>query len=298
MVMSIKPKLALVTGCNRGIGFGIARHLIRDGFHVALVCRRLSDAKKTAETLGVSRCTPFELDFSADEFAMYRAASKIASWLGDRQLNVVVNNAGNSYGGWDVEAWEQSRSVNYKGPVMFTEALFPSLANGGSVTMVGSGLGDMHLLSPKFQSLIQKTRSIADLDKLANLPIERLCTEHSWVGSYGLSKALVHRASEIFAADSRFKVQGIRVNAVCPGWVATDMGGYQAPITVEEAAGHVLERALQPPQGLTGTFVCYCYKNYDDEHNLAWEKKHEPWKSTPEARMGLAKKRKYNKGCV
>jgi len=71
----------------------------------------------------------------------------------------------------------------------------------------------------------------------------------------------------------------ILVNAVCPGWVSTDMGGEQAPISVEEGAGHILDKALTSDPGLTGTFTCYCYKNYDEEHNRAWEEKHGKWEA-------------------
>jgi len=265
---------AVVTGSNRGLGKAIAQRLVQEGFEVALVCRRLSDAQTAVASLGPSCCVPIQLDVAAGEDEIGRAASEIALWLGTSKLMVLVNNAGNSYGGWDEEAWRDSRLVNYKGPVSFTEALLPTLGVGASVTMVGSGLGDFHLISPKFQGLLTKAKSIEDLDKLANRSINFLGSDNSWVGPYGLSKALVHRASEILASDERYKGNGIRVNAVCPGWVCTDMGGQQAPIEPEEGAAHILERAFQPPSGVTGTFVCYCYKNYDAEHNLAWEKKH------------------------
>jgi len=266
---------AVVTGSNRGLGRAIAQRLIQEGFQVALVCRCLKDAKTAVASLGPSCCVPIQLDVAAGEDAIGRAASDIALWLGTSKLMVLVNNAGNSYGAWDEEAWSDSRSVNYQGPVLLTEALLPTLGVGASVTMVGSGLGDLQHISPKFQGLLRKAESIADLDKLASRSINFLGSENSWVGPYGLSKALVHRASEILAADERYKGKQIRVNAVCPGWVCTDMGGEQAPIEPEEGAAHILERAFQSPtDGVTGTFLCYCYKNYDEEHNLAWEQKH------------------------
>jgi len=268
-------RYAVVTGCNRGLGKAIAQRLVKEGFQVALVCRRLIDAKATVASLGPSCCVPIQLDFAAGEAAIEKAAAEITTWLGTSKLTVLVNNAGNSHGGWDVENWQDSRVVNYKGPVSFTEALLPTLDVGASVTNVGSGLGDLHLLSPKFQALLAKAEGIVDLDKLASRPIDFLGCDNSWVGPYGLSKALVHRASEILASDQRYEGKGIRVNSVCPGWVSTDMGGAQAPITVEEGAGHILERAFQSPEAaVTGTFVCYCYKNYDEEHNRAWELKH------------------------
>jgi hypothetical protein len=99
------------------------------------------------------------------------------------------------------------------------------------------------------------------------------------VGPYGLSKALLHRATEIFASELDFLNSRIRVNAVCPGWVCTDMGGDQAPISVQEGAEHILGKALPSQADVSGTFVCYCYKNYDEEHTRAWERKHGKWDS-------------------
>eukprot|EP00928_Gymnodinium_smaydae_P015665 TRINITY_DN15800_c0_g1_i1.p1 TRINITY_DN15800_c0_g1~~TRINITY_DN15800_c0_g1_i1.p1 ORF type:complete len:172 (+),score=18.25 TRINITY_DN15800_c0_g1_i1:129-644(+) len=127
--------------------------------------------------------------------------------------------------------------------------------------------------------MLKTANTITDLDRIACLPLSRLSVDRSWVGPYGMSKALLHRAVEIFSSDDRFRAAGIRVNAVCPGWVCTDMGGDQAPISVEEGAGHILQGALPSNANETGTFTCYCYKNYDEEHNRAWEEKHGKWES-------------------
>lgn len=269
--------LAVVTGCNRGLGFGIAKRLVQEGFHVAAVCRRLADAQKTVDALGACCCMPFELDFNEGEAAVQAVASAIAAWAGKAKIKVLVNNAGNSHGAWDTSAWADSSSVNYKGPVLLTEALLPALARGACVTMVGSGLGELKLLSPKYRRLLTSAQTIGALNDIVQRPLNLLDVSQSWVGPYGLSKALIHRATEIFADDCRFKREGIIVNAVCPGWVCTDMGGDQAPIEVEEGAGHILENALNPDTAAAGTFFCHCFKNYDDEHNRAWEVKHGHW---------------------
>eukprot|EP00747_Dinoflagellata_sp_TGD_P046779 gnl/TRDRNA2_/TRDRNA2_144628_c0_seq1.p1 gnl/TRDRNA2_/TRDRNA2_144628_c0~~gnl/TRDRNA2_/TRDRNA2_144628_c0_seq1.p1 ORF type:complete len:310 (+),score=47.72 gnl/TRDRNA2_/TRDRNA2_144628_c0_seq1:105-1034(+) len=277
--MSTKAKYAVVTGSNRGLGLAMARRLVQEGFQVAAVCRRMKDARRTVRLLGSACAVPIELDLADAVATVSVAASRIADWLGSSKLVLLVNNAGNSYGSWYEEAWSDSRAVNYQGPVLLTEALLPMLATGASVMMVGSGLGDLKWLSPKYQRLLTKAQTIPDLNKIANRSIDLLSTEHSWVGPYGLSKALLHRATEVFASDSRFKEKRIVVNAVCPGWVSTDMGSDQAPISVEEGAGHILERALRFEANYTGTFVCYCYKNWDEEHTRAWEAKHGKWEA-------------------
>lgn len=304
-------RLAVVTGCNRGLGRAVALRLARDeGFQVAAVCRRLRDAKRTVQALGGRTCAvPIQLDIGAGPAAIRKAAGEIEAWVGtsSSKLALVVNNAGISSGCWDEEAWSMSRAINYDGPVAFTEALLPALSDNASVVMVGSGLGDVSVLSPQYRRLLRRAPCIDDLDKIASRPLSLLGTEATWVGPYGLSKALLHRATQILALDDRFVGRGIKVNAVCPGWVSTDMGGQQAPITVEEGAAHILGRAFlradqawgSAQQGedmggagssdssrcnasnrssaTTGTFVCYCYKNDDPEHTKAWEEKHGKW---------------------
>lgn len=269
-----RSKKAVVTGCSRGIGRAIAERLVQEGFQVAAVCRRFEDAQAMVQALGPEWSSPIQLDMAQGGPAVRRAASQIQAWLGEGRLDLLVNNAGNSYGGWDDEAWIDSRAVNYQGPVLLTEALLPVLAVGASVVMVGSGLGELNLLSPKFQRLLMKAQSIDDLDKLAEHPIDSLTVEHSWVGPYGLSKAMVHRAAEIFASAPRFTSKHVSVTAVCPGWVSTDMGGEQAPISVEEAAGHILQKGFK-----SGSFTCFCYKNFDQEHTRQWEQKHGKWEA-------------------
>ena len=282
-------KHALVTGCSRGLGLAIARRLVHEGYCVGAICRRQRDADRVVRLLG-ARCTPFELDLAQGEAGVRVATARVLEWLQNSKLALVVNNAGNSYDNWDEASWVDSRAVNYTGAVLLTQGLLPALAHGASVVMVGSGLGESSLLSPKFQRLLAETSSIAALDSIADLPLNQLNVQQSWVGPYGLSKALLHRAVEILAADGAFKGGGVAVNAVCPGWVSTDMGGEQAPISADEGAGHVLDKVLHLVGGavVTGTFKCYCYKNYDDEHTKAWEKK---WGAEEDACVSHAPKR-------
>jgi len=266
--MCRSKKYAVVTGCNRGLGLAAATRLANEGFTIIAVCRRLEDASKTSKKLG-GGSVPFQLDLAKGEEVIQSVASRIMEWLGGACLDMLVNNAGNSYGAWDADAWTDSWAVNYKGPIVLTEALLPSFAEGASVSMVGSGLGDVSLISKKYVRMLSSAPDLEDLDRIANLPMNQLW--NSWVGPYGFSKALLHRATELLAADSRYTAKHITLNAVCPGWVRTDMGGEQAPISVDEGAGHILEKALAADPSVTGTFTCYCYKNFDADHQQAWD---------------------------
>lgn len=268
---SSRSKRAVVTGCNRGLGQACALRLAKEGYQIAAVCRRMADAQAAVEKLPLGS-VPIELDFSKGEQAIRVAAGEIASWAGSKGLSFLVNNAGNSWGYWDDEAWIDSCAVNFTGPIILTQALLPTLADSSLVTMVGSGLGDLKWISKKYQRLLTKASTISDLDKLASRKVTLL--EESWVGPYGLSKALLHRGVAILADDPAWCERHIELNSVCPGWVCTDMGGPDAPISVAEGAEHILGRMLGSSPGCPGDFKCYCYKNDDEEHRKVWE---HPW---------------------
>ena len=178
-------KHALVTGCSRGLGLAIARRLVHEGYCVGAICRRQRDADRVVRLLG-ARCTPFELDLAQGEAGVRVATARVLDWLQNSKLALVVNNAGNSYDNWNEASWVDSRAVNYTGAVLLTQGLLPALAHGASVVMVGSGLGESSLLSPKFQRLLAETSSIAALDSIADLPLNQLNVQKSWVGPYGL----------------------------------------------------------------------------------------------------------------
>lgn len=299
-----RPKpLAVVTGCNRGLGLEVARRLVHDeGFRVAAVCRRMQDAERTVQDVlggAKSGCVPIELDLSqgSRSLALSRAAGQIAQWAGASKLSLLVNNAAVVAGGWefegpqDEEAWSLSKTVNFEGPVALTKALLPALAPKASVVMVGSCVGDLAWLTPRWHRSLTRASSIAELQKVAHrsMTVARLVSDPCGVsGPYSLSKALLHRATEIFACDPCFEERGIRVKAVCPGWVSTDMGGDQAPIPLDAGADHLLETALPKTKTKTGrdysatkgALTCHCHKNYDEEHTRVWEEKQRRHSST------------------
>jgi NAD(P)-dependent dehydrogenase (short-subunit alcohol dehydrogenase family) len=80
--------------------------------------------------------------------------------------------------------------------------------------------------------------------------LERLCDEAP--GGYGASKAALNGMARLFAEE--LKPRGIKVNAISPGWVRTDMGGPGAPRSVEQGAASILWGCRLGPDGPTGGF--------------------------------------------
>ena len=127
------------------------------------------------------------------------------------------------------------------GPLLLTRALEPLLAHGARVVMVTSGLGRAAAQSASLvKRLSDPGLSLEDL--------ERLAAEAP--GGYGASKAALNAMARLFAAQLAHR--GILVNAVSPGWARTDMGGRNAPRSVEQGAASVLWGVKLPADGPTG----------------------------------------------
>jgi NAD(P)-dependent dehydrogenase (short-subunit alcohol dehydrogenase family) len=213
--------VALVTGASRGIGLAVARDLARD-HEVILAVRDPGRAP------GVEGGRVEKLDVS-DPASIAACAARVQG-----PIDVLVNNAG-VYTGPAREVW----AVNVRGPLLLTRALLPKLAKGARVVMVTSGLGSLSgQLEPLARKLQEADLTVEDILVLCEQP----------PGGYGASKAALNALTRLFARE----LPSARVNAVCPGWVRTDMGGPGAPRSVAQGAASVLWGCRLPPDGPTG----------------------------------------------
>jgi NAD(P)-dependent dehydrogenase (short-subunit alcohol dehydrogenase family) len=238
------PRIAVVTGANRGIGQAVARGLARLGHHVVLALRRVNAADETLASihaLGGSAETLL-LDITDDASAQ-QAARTLTERHG--RVDVLVNNAGIMAGAaqtvfdTSVAEFEAALTTNAFGAHRVTTVLLPLLRASASARVVNvSSTGG----------------SITDTIDAASpyaLPSSL----------YRLSKAALNMITAMQARDLR--TDRILVNAMCPGWVRTDMGGPQAPKTPDEGADTVLWLATLPDTGPTGGF-------FRDRECLAW----------------------------
>ncbi len=211
-------KHCLVTGANRGIGLEFVRQLLARGDRVIATCRH--PGKATALTAlagdhpGRLHVLPLDVASDASHAALVR---ELPLTHGDAVeqpgIDLLINNAGvlhqgERFGELSAARLDDSFRINASGPLLLTQALAPLLADGGAVANVSSVLG-----------------SIAS-------------TARFGTPSYNISKAAQNMASVLLAHALRDR--GIRVVALHPGWVQTDMGGDGAQITATASVAGLL----------------------------------------------------------
>ncbi|MER5473348.1 SDR family NAD(P)-dependent oxidoreductase [Streptomyces sp. NPDC002935] len=222
--------IALVTGANRGIGREVARRLASDGHTVYLTARSAEAAADAADAIGLPDVRPLRLDVTS-EADIAAAARDIDA------LDVLINNAAIAYDTWqrattaDLDVVREAAETNLYGPWRLTQALLPLLR------------ASRH---PRIVNVSSEAASLAGMG--------------GGTPAYSASKAALNALTRMFAAELRS--DGILVNAVCPGWVATDMGG-PGGRPVEEGAASVVWAATLADDGPTGGF-------FRDGRRLPW----------------------------
>jgi NAD(P)-dependent dehydrogenase (short-subunit alcohol dehydrogenase family) len=220
-------RIALVTGANRGIGFEVCRQLAKQGFAVVLTARDADNATAAAAKIkNVGHVEPAVLDV-ADARSIERAAAEILSRYD--HLDVLINNAGINY-----DTWETVENADINGTVMET---------------ITTNLLGPWRVGQAFLPLLRKSRAA----RIVNVSSESGSLANMGAGppAYQVTKAALNALTRTLAGELRHT--HILVNAVCPGWVATEMGGGGGRPVTDGAAGIVWAATL-PDNGPTGGF--------------------------------------------
>lgn len=246
--MNKTTRTALVTGANRGIGFQTVRDLAGRGSHVVLTSRDearglAAHARLSAEE--ASRTEVLQLDVT-DETSIAQAAGALASR--GLRIDILINNGAITMDGFDEHVARGTLDANFYGPVRVTEALLPLVPDGGTIVMVSSGAGELSILSAELKRAfldpsLTREGIFALMERFVAAVGAGRYAEEGWPSSaYGVSKAGLNAYVRYLAPV--LAQRKIRVNAVCPGWVRTDMGGPGAPRSLEEGASSVLKAAF------------------------------------------------------
>ena len=227
-----QDKIAVVTGASRGMGFEACRQLGKLGFRVVLTSREANKANKAASKL---RDEELEVVGYAHDVNDPQSAKDLASFVESEygEVHVLVNNAGAVFdvdkeGSASIldttkEALTRSFETNTIGAVLTAQALVPLMkkAGYGRIVNVSSGMGGITEMNGGYPG-------------------------------YRLSKAALNASTRVLSEE--LKNDNIKVNAVCPGWVRTDMGGKNARLSPQEGVDTTVYLATLPEDGPTGTF--------------------------------------------
>ena len=222
----------LITGANRGLGLEFARQYAADGWRVIATCR---DPAKAGDLKAISA-----VEIHALDVADMAAGAALAQNLRGTAIDLLLNNAGvygpkgQALGNLDPEAWLDVLRINSIAPLKLAEAFLPHLraGKGKTAAFVTSLMG-----------------SIADNT-----------SGHYY--AYRSSKAALNAAVKSFAVDT--SAEGLIAVLLHPGWVQTDMGGPNAPVTPRESISGMRKVLARVTQKDSGGFFAY------DGQRLPW----------------------------
>lgn len=227
--MADRP-ITVITGASRGLGRAAARRLASVEGHLVVAAGRDREALESLRShLQLEghplECHPLDVR-DADSVAV------MADWLAARfgRVDVLINNAGiqvDHYGTsvleLPVDTLRTTLETNLYGALRVTQALVPLLraSAAGRIVNLSSGLG-------------------------------QLCEMSAGAPAYRISKTALNVITRVLAAE--LADTPIKVNAVCPGWCRTDLGGSEAPRSAEEGIDSVIWLATLPADGPSGGF--------------------------------------------
>lgn len=210
-------RIAVVTGASRGLGLETSRQLLTRGFKVYMGMRGTSQSAASLAAQFSGRAIPVHLDVTQfDDAARLRDAIAGA----DGRLDLLVNNAAVHY-----DTWQTASTADW---TVVTEAMDTNVLGAWRMCLA---LRDLLLAS--------KDGRIVNVSSGGGL-LSAIGASHP---AYSVSKAALNALTVALAAD--LGPQGIMMNAVCPGWIATDMGGSGGE-PVENGGRRIVECALLP----------------------------------------------------
>ncbi|WP_327005786.1 SDR family NAD(P)-dependent oxidoreductase [Dactylosporangium sp. NBC_01737] len=233
-----EPRVALVTGANKGIGFQIAKLLgTRHGMKVLIGARDAGRGAEAAAALG---------DFATAVSLDVTDADSVAGLGALERLDVLVNNAGVLLergappSGTPVELLRHTFETNVHGVVAVTNATLPALrrSDAGRIVNLSSGLGSLAFNTDPSHVYAQNP-----------------------LLAYNASKSALNAVTVAYANELRGT--HIKVNAADPGYCATDMNGHAGPRTPAQGAAAAVRLATLPADGPTGGF-------FDEDGPVPW----------------------------
>lgn len=230
-------KTILITGANKSIGLETARQLAKKGYFIYLGSRDINKGNEAVSLLkqeGLTNIEAIAIDV-CNKQSIEAAKNIVTKKSGS--LDVLINNAGilgsqpQNASDMNIDEIRKVYDTNFFGTIDVTQAFLPLLEKGDTriIVNVTSGLGSLTLHSnPDWKYYPYKT------------------------AAYGTSKTAQNAYTIVLAAE--LKDKGFKVNAIDPGYTATDFNNHSGPNSVEYAAAFVAKYAVLDAHGPTGKF--------------------------------------------
>ncbi len=221
----------LITGANRGLGLAFAKQYAAAGWRVYAACRAPDDA----DTLNaVAATTGGQVSVHGLDIGDGGSVAALAAAIKGEPLDVLLNNAGiylgkqQGFGETDYDAWQETLRINTCAPLRMVEALIDNVTAGERMQIV--------CISSKMGSMADNTSSGG---------------AYLYRSSMAALNAVV-RSLTVDLAD-----RGVTVVAFHPGWVSTDMGGHEAPVTPAASVHGMREVIERLTPSDSGRFLDY-----------------------------------------
>jgi NAD(P)-dependent dehydrogenase (short-subunit alcohol dehydrogenase family) len=229
-------RVALVTGANRGIGFEIARQLALKKITVLMGARHEQKGLEAQNKLAdLGQDVHFIRIDVTDPMSMEAAIGRVKDEF--KRLDVLVNNAGIQIDEetrlleLGVALFQNTLETNAFGPLLLSQACVPIMKKNG------------------YGRIVNMSSTLGSLTDMAS-PDSAYAAVQS--PAYRLSKTLLNGITVLLAKE--LHRANILVNAACPGWVRTELGGAQAPLSPEQGAATPVWLATLPDNGPSGGF--------------------------------------------
>jgi len=226
----------LITGANRGLGLGFVKSFLAKNINVICTTRNIAGSK---ELLECKKKYPNNLEILELDLLEENSENTLSDLLSDKPVDIFINNAGvgNSnqrFGVVSSKPWLELLKVNLIAPLTVTQAIIENIKKGSD---------------KKIYFLSSQLGSIGD-------------NTSGGMYIYRSSKTALNQVVKSLSVD--LKPIGITVISLHPGWVKTDMGGPNAPVSIDESVKGMMKVIDTTDIGNTGTFL-----NYDGKE-LPW----------------------------